>query len=232
MDDGRDVTAHTAHDGPVSSNLGITDASHAPPATRAGSSGWRDPRLWIGLALVAASVLVGARVLAGADRTVEVWAVVADQPPGGALAEDDLVARRVRFVDDADLAAYLPVRDGLPERRTLVRAVGGGELLPAAALGDGVEERTEVPVWAPAEAVAGSIEPGSVVDVWVTGGGGGDGRVVLDDVVVLAAARPADTFGPGGRRQVLVGVTGADEQGIGEVLAAAREDRVAITREG
>ena len=37
---------------------------------------WRDPRLWIGVVLVAASVVAGARLLAAADDTVQVWAAV------------------------------------------------------------------------------------------------------------------------------------------------------------
>ena len=51
-------------------------------------------------------------------------------------------------------------------------------------------------------------------------------------VVVLAAPRPDSSFGPGGSRQVLVGVDDVDEAAIGEALAAARDDRIAITRQG
>ena len=49
--------------------------------------------------------------------------------------------------------------------------VAGGrcrQLLPAGALGAAEEGLTEVPIWAPAEVIPASIEPGSVVDVWVT----------------------------------------------------------------
>ena len=40
--------------------------------------GWRDPRLWIGIAIVAVSVVAGARLLAAADDSVTVWAAAAD----------------------------------------------------------------------------------------------------------------------------------------------------------
>jgi len=208
----------------------------APPAVRARGPGWRDPRLWLGIALVAASVLVGARLLGGADDTVEVWGVDADLAAGQPVTEADLVARRVRFDDDADGDRYLLVGDRLPDDATLSRAVGAGELLPAAALGAAEEGLTEIPVWAPAEVIPASTEPGSVVDVWVTptpGAGGTKGSVlVLDDVVVIAVPRGEDSFGPGGNRQVLIGVTDGAAPEVGQALAAAKDNRIVITRQG
>src|SRR5204862_159603 len=70
---------------PVALNLGETTATapaggvaphghDVPPALRAHRPGWRAPRLWIGIVLVAACVVVGARVLAAADDTVQVCA--------------------------------------------------------------------------------------------------------------------------------------------------------------
>ena len=53
-------------------NLGITDVACCTPG--ASPPGWRDPRLWIGVAIVAASVVVGALVLGTSDDTVAVWA--------------------------------------------------------------------------------------------------------------------------------------------------------------
>ncbi|HRK48490.1 MAG TPA: hypothetical protein PK324_22875, partial [Nocardioides sp.] len=49
-----------------------------PSAVRGHRSGWRDPRLWVGVVLVAVSVVVGSRTLAAADDTVQVWAAAAD----------------------------------------------------------------------------------------------------------------------------------------------------------
>ena len=58
-----------------------------PASTRAAAGGprhppgWRDPRLWIGVAIVAVSVVVGSRLLAAADDSVAVWALPATWPP-------------------------------------------------------------------------------------------------------------------------------------------------------
>ena len=209
----------------------------APPAVRARAPGWRDPRLWLGVALVAVSVLVGARLLGGADDTVEVWSAGADLAAGQPVTEGDLVARRVRFHEAADRERYLRVGDRLPDDATLSRAVGAGELLPAGALSAAEEGLTEVPIWAPAEVIPASIEPGSVVDVWVTpppgAGNVAKGSVlVLDDVVVVAVPRGEDSFGPGGNRQVLVGVSDGAAPEVGQALAAAKDNRIVITRQG
>src|SRR6478736_5540715 len=76
------------HDGAVSRNLGSSRVHPSTPtAVRATRPGWRDPRLWVGVLIVAVSVVAGARVLAAADDTVAVWAVAADAGPGAALTE-------------------------------------------------------------------------------------------------------------------------------------------------
>ncbi|HEY9565521.1 MAG TPA: hypothetical protein VIR30_17270, partial [Nocardioides sp.] len=85
-----------------------------PLAARARSAGWRDPRLWIGVALVAASVLIGARVLGSADDMTEVWALKDDLAAGQQVGTEDLEPTRVRFDDDQDARDYVLVEDGLP----------------------------------------------------------------------------------------------------------------------
>jgi hypothetical protein len=168
---------------------------------------WRDTRLWTGIALVAGSIALGARVLSGADDMTQVWAARADLQPGAQLSPDDLVVARVRL-DDAASERYLLVDGPLPEEDRLVRAVGQGELVPAAALGVGDLGVVAVPVSVPARAVPPSLAAGSVVPA-------------VDEML-----------GAGGDRQVVVGVPADARGGVGRVLAAGRDGRVAITREG
>ena len=82
-------------------------AIDVPAATRAQPPGWRDPRLWVGVAIVAVSVVAGARLLGAADDSVTVWAAARDVAPGDTVREDDLVSTSVRFEDTADLDRYL-----------------------------------------------------------------------------------------------------------------------------
>src|SRR5690349_1797373 len=114
----------------MAGGAGLTDV---PPAVRSRPPGWRDPRLWIGLLIVALSVVGGSQLLASADDTVAVWAVSEEAGPGAALTEDDLVVRRVRFADGDDLTAYYRADATLPADLRLVRGVGAGELLPRSA---------------------------------------------------------------------------------------------------
>ena len=112
-----------------------------PTARRASAPGWRDPRLWIGVGIVAASVLVGALVLGTSDDTVAVWAATDAMGPGHALTADDLTVRRVGFADAADAELYLGADEQLPSGVHLLHGVAAGELLPRAAVGAERDER-------------------------------------------------------------------------------------------
>ena len=65
---------------------GVNQTTSAPPAAPGGpptalrlrNPSWRDPRLWVGVALVLVSVVAGARLLASADDTVGVWSASSD----------------------------------------------------------------------------------------------------------------------------------------------------------
>jgi hypothetical protein len=123
---------------------------------------WLDLRLVLGVLLVLASVLLGARVVSAADATVPVWAASGDLAAGTVLTADDLVAADVRLDDAA--RAYLSTGTR-PEGRTLARAVNGGELLPRSALED---PSALVQVALPVQAgyVPPALVRGQVVDVY------------------------------------------------------------------
>src|SRR5690242_19393518 len=87
--------------------------SVTPAAARAVRPAWRDTRLWIGVALVAASIVLGARVMASADDMTSVWAARADLQPGATIDSSDLVAVRVRL-DDGSAGRYVLVGGELP----------------------------------------------------------------------------------------------------------------------
>ena len=66
-------------------DVGLGGTPSSPWARRGSRPRWRDPRMLLGLLLVLASVLLGAKVLEAADDTVPVWAVSRDLPDGGRL---------------------------------------------------------------------------------------------------------------------------------------------------
>lgn len=205
-------------------------APPSPPANRAGRPGWRDPRILVGVALVAVAALLGATVV-GAQETTTVWAARGPLAEGQAVEADDLVARELRFAEAADASRYLAADGPVPDGLVLTRDVGAGELLPATAVGDGTKALLEVPLTVAAEAVPATVRAGSVVDVWVTpdpdlvptGAEAGDGNEDGDSVLVFAAvrvvavSRPGGALGPAATRQVIVGL----ERDAGSALPQA-----------
>jgi hypothetical protein len=203
-----------------------------PAASRTTSPGWRDPRLWIGIALVTGSVVAGARILAGADDMTAVWSASSDLAAGQTITADDLRVTRVRFDDDADQQRYLAVDAELPAALTLTRPLASGELVPAGALGEQADDDTvAVSIAVPAEHVPTDLVRGSRVDVWVIGE---DRRsraaadLVLADVLILDAPVVTDTFASATSRQLVLAVPEDDEESLGQVLAASGDDRVRV----
>ena len=221
-------------------NVGVTIAppsrpASSPPAIRGTRPTWRDPRLAVGLALVCISVLVGARVLAAADDSAPVLAARAPLAAGQRVAEEDLVTVRLRFASDEDADRYLGAGTDLGEDAVLVRAVGAGELLPRAALtSDGEAGLVEVPLSLDPGRVPAAVRAGSTVDVWVSSSGdgeGGSGRAerLLSGVPVLWTSRPV-AAGPGGLRQVVVGVPSADEPRLARVVPRLVDESLLLVR--
>src|SRR5690554_2394750 len=69
----------------------------APPATRLRRPSWRDPRLVVGLLLVAVSVAAGSWVVTSAQAATPVWVARGTLTPGTQLSTEHLVAADVRL---------------------------------------------------------------------------------------------------------------------------------------
>ena len=240
MDRALALGAGPGHHEGVARYLGSATLLGAPPAQRASRPGWRDPRLWVGAAIVAASVVAGARILGAADDTVAVWAAESDLGAGTPLAVDDLVSRRVRFADGDDLDGYLRADRPLPDGQ-LLRAVGGGELVPRAAVGSAAESGTvQLPLAVDPEQVPPSVGAGAVVDVYVIGPGttaqsAAGGRAqqaepALAGASVVEAPRPDETFATSGRQQLVLAVPEDDARRFFALLGATEQATVTVVR--
>jgi hypothetical protein len=218
-----------------------TELPGSPPAARHRAGFWRDPRLAVGVALVAVCALLGATLLGGADATVGVWAARVPLTEGQAPAAGDLVRREVRFADAADADRYVSADAPLPAGTVLTRDVGPGELLPRATLGSTDRAAAvEVPLSVPADAVPATLRTGSVVDVWVTpdpdlaadvsGARETSSVLVLGRVRVLAVSRAGGALGPTASRQVIVGVEPSQEDVLPTALAQLARGSVVLVR--
>lgn len=147
--------------------LGPAAPPRSPTARRLATPGWLDGRLVLGVLVVLLSVVLGARLLASADRSQLVWAASGDLAVGSQLSQGDLTAVRVRLFDSVD--RYLDATRPPPVGYIIRRGIGAGELLPDDALGLPEEQAFRL-VTVPLE--AGHFPPGLAdeqqVDVWVT----------------------------------------------------------------
>jgi hypothetical protein len=221
----------------------VPSISSSPPATRSRTARWRDPRLVVGLVIIAVSALLGARLLGADDGTVPVWATVRAMQSGEPLTAADLERREVRFAAQGDADRYVSAEHAAPDGVTLDREVGAGELLPRAAVGAaGSQHVTEVPFAVDSQVVPGTVRVGSVVDVWVTpdpastdraGGPAGSNVarsvLVLDDVPVVSAPTTTTALGPSVTRQITVGVGSDQEPRLPAALAALAEGSATVT---
>lgn len=160
-----------------------------------------DARVVVGVALVAASILGGARVLLAADDTVPVVTAARDLPPNHRVAAGDLAVARVRVPADV-LDGLVPAaeRDALVGR-VVVAPVAGGALLARRAVGSAPAAGREVTIPVePEHALAGALRAGDRVDVLATfGAGTREARTltVVADAEVVDVLRSGGLFGGG-----------------------------------
>ncbi|QOR69702.1 hypothetical protein IM660_13625 [Ruania alkalisoli] len=188
---------------------------------------WRDPRLGLGVLLVAGSVALGSWIVGEANRTVEVYAAPEVLTPGEPLEVEDLAVIQVGLAGAQDL--YL-LPGQLPEEELVItRTVHAGEMVPMSAVGPaaGVDVRTvAVPITA---ALAETIAPGSQVDLWVTmpddasagAAAEGEPELLVEAVEVAAIAEDTSLFAGPGTMQAHLLVDVADLPGV---LAATSAD--------
>jgi hypothetical protein len=229
---------NVVHDSlPRAHSSSLDPALGSPAALRARRPSWRDPRLVLGVVLLCASVLAGARILDGADETVAVLAVRAPLAAGQVIEPAELTTVRLRFADEKDADRYLPGGSELGEVVAL-RPLGAGELLPRDAVGGGgAAVLTELPLTLRAGRVPAAVQVGSSVDVWaaeparesLSATERPEAELLLSDVPVLSTGRSSGAVG-GGLRQVVVGVPGSDEPQMARVVARLSEDALLLVR--
>jgi len=124
---------------------------------------WFDPRLAIGIVLIAASVAGVFGIVSTADASVQVLAARDDLAPGDRIDDDDLIATSARL---ADVDLYLLPGDVPDEGLIVTTAVGEGELVALSAVGDTAGSRLASVVVTINGQLPASVGPGSTVDLW------------------------------------------------------------------
>ena len=161
----------------------------ARKASRLALPRWADPKLLFGVLLVIVAMLLGARVFAMADNTVEVYAVKADMKTGDALADSSVVAVRVRFTGSDNADAYVSATEAIPPAMKVTRDLHAGEFLPRSAFGSTTQqELLDMAIPVKDEAIP-PLSTGDHVNVVVqpqaTSGQSAEAVMVLKDVPVV-----------------------------------------------
>ena len=144
-----------------------------------------DPRLLVGLLLVAVSVAGVVFLVSTADRTTPVLSAGATLSPGTRVTADELVVLDVRL--DRAAARYLVAADVPDDGVVITRTVGKGELIPVDAVGRAEGLKLSSVVLAVGGALAESVEAGALVDVWAARQGEG-GEFGAPAVIVSGAS--------------------------------------------
>jgi hypothetical protein len=192
--------------------------------------------MWLGVLLVLTAVVVGAKVMAAADDTQQLWAADRDIPAGTVLTSADVHRTRVHFTDDT-ARRYLTAAKPFPSGSRLVSDVAAGDLVPRSALADaGSAPALQLPLGVTAAGIPAGLAVGDHVDVWVapsptssTSRGQVTSRRILSDVVVASLGEQ----GLGGlttARQVLVSLDSGTD--VASVLDAVSGASVVLVRLG
>lgn len=186
---------------------------------------WKDPRLAIGLVLVALSVALGIAVVAGGRNTVEVWAASRTLAPGDSL--DDVLT--IVEVPEGFEDSYVPASDAVDG--VVNRVVAEGELLPRSAVVAAGEMSLRTVVVTLGEQVSAAVGTGTIVDLWLNPAEGGPAELIREGLIVRAVAEERSAFATnsGSTLELLV-----PEQDVQSVLTAMNDGGplVAVPRAG
>ncbi|MGH3424997.1 MAG: hypothetical protein ACRDO8_09725 [Nocardioidaceae bacterium] len=220
----------------------IPGPSEQPPAAqRLTRNRWSDPRLLVGIVLVAAAIVAGAVIVEASDDTMPVWALRVDAHAGdtprisdlervdvhvgGSVAEHYLSGSEARVADRLGSSVW-------------AHDVPAGELLAGSALVGRQEERAgELPLSVAVGSLPADLRPGQRVDVWVgpgraAGGDREDADRVLEHVRVQAVRARSAALGEGSARVVLVALDDSAVDDLGSVLARVGHGSVTLVRVG
>ena len=194
---------------------------------------WRDPRMILGLTLIAASMVAGGVALAAADHTVAYWAVSSPVHEGERVERSDFTVAKVK-VPARTARTLIRTDAALPHRLGQMvwsRSLSGGALVSAQDLG-AARSMVEVPVTVGAGGVPANLRRGDVVDVWVSTGDP-DTAAAAKAVKVLSRARVVSRANSGGldggpAATVVVDAAGATVDG--HLVAAVSSGHVTLVR--
>ncbi len=194
----------------------------SPQPRRIATPGWLDLRLVLGVLLVLASVLIGAKIVSSASTTYASVAATRNLAAGTVLTRDEVRLAQVQLPDRGRGVYLRTLADAVGKR--LERAVSRGELLASAAV---ARVRAQTTLTVPlAAGAAPSLRSGQRIEVWVSTASCSS-VVLLPDVTVQSVhADAGGSFSNGsGGQDVVISVEPAV---AGRVIQALAIDEVKL----
>lgn len=143
---------------------------------------WKDPRLGIGIILLALAVAMGSWLVSFLDARTTVWAARGTLTPGTALAGH---VREVRV--HPDVARYYLPATRKPQG-VVTRTVGDGELIATSAIGQGVDVQRRSVVIPLGAQLPEHATRGTLVDIWlvptVSGSESTTARILAEGAII------------------------------------------------
>ncbi|MCU1675731.1 MAG: hypothetical protein JWM93_489 [Frankiales bacterium] len=211
--------------------VNLQGLADSPPAQRVQKPKWTQFRFLAGVLLVVGSVLLGAKVVAGADQSS--FALVAVRPlaVGMTVSQSDVRSVKVRFYDNQQ-----QYRSGtIPDGYVVLRPVGENEFIPASAFGTPADLAPEnksrlVTVPVAAGHYPSGVAGGDVVDVYATTDSGSSGAGTT--TLLLAGVRvnrgtTSSSGSPGGSSNASIQLV-IPEDRVPELVVALQNDKLDI----
>jgi SAF domain len=191
-------------------------APRSPEARRIAAPSWLDLRLVLGILLVLAAVVAGAKVVSSARQTYPTVAARHDLEAGTVLSAADLRLARVQLPDHGHGVYLSRLKDAVG--RQLTRPVSAGELVPSAAVGR-VRALTTMTVPLAAGA-APQLRKGERIELWVSAASCSSVVLLRDEVVQAVHAAGGGSFDAGtGGQDVVISVAPALAERVITALA-------------
>lgn len=161
-----------------------------PEASRIRRPGWRDPRLIVGILLVALSVTGVVTLVQSIDEREGYWAASADLVPGAVVTADDFHIVQATMSESS--GQYWAAERTLPSEFQVSSTILQGELLAQRQVSEkDPDGRQQVGVRV-SEDLPSAVSIGTRVDVWVAGARE-DGRGFEEPTKMLANAEVVGT---------------------------------------
>lgn len=172
---------------------------------------WRDPRLIVGLALIAVSIILTTSIVSAARGGATVYRATQAILPGDVLGSHNIAPTRL----DVDTSVYATA-DALAPGATVSEEVAAGEILRVSSIADTSAATARRLVITVSDSLPASVQAGDQLDLWsVQQSGQGAVHLGVRATLVRVLEQTTSIAAKGTRIEILV-----DEASVGAVLEA------------